>query len=288
MIVDSNGTLYFGTGNGVSTWDGKVWKSLIFEPGLYGLDVRALTLDKDKNLWIGLFDKGVKKYNGTTWTSYTTKEGLSSNEIMCMATDKAGTIWVGTLGEGLCVFDGNSWKKVTGPVDLYIETIEKAPNGDLWVGTRGGVSIYNGVTWKHITETGSLISNNITDIAFDNKGLPWITTNKGVSRQVILKLPTSIRQQSQEFVNSGSPVKMIINNHSGLLTVSVSLAQPQALSLTLYTLNGKMVRQISYAASHAGDHVIPFTNVCLSTGSYICAIKTGANTLLTKRFIVAR
>jgi signal transduction histidine kinase/ligand-binding sensor domain-containing protein len=54
--------------------------------------------------------------------------------------------------------------------------------GRLWIGTIGGLSVFNGSEFMTYTKREGLISNHITDLATDKKGNLWIATMAGMSR----------------------------------------------------------------------------------------------------------
>ena len=79
----------------------------------------------------------------------------------------------------------------TGIPGEAIETIQWAPNGDLWVGARwpnyeeGGIGVFDFETeiwsgWSNF-ET-PLPSEYINDIDFDANGVAWISTEMGLAR----------------------------------------------------------------------------------------------------------
>lgn len=62
-------------------------------------------------------------------------------------------------------------------VDLYQDS-----RGYIWIGTKLGVSKFNGETFENFTEKDGLIEPFIRDIGEDGKGNIWFATRKGLSR----------------------------------------------------------------------------------------------------------
>ncbi len=62
----------------------------------------------------------------------------------------------------------------------YILSIQEDSQGNFWLGTgRDGVSMYNGETFTHFTETEGLSSNYIRSILIDHQGNLWFGTYGG-------------------------------------------------------------------------------------------------------------
>ncbi|MFC1930395.1 protein kinase [Chloroflexota bacterium] len=78
-----------------------------------------------------------------TWQTFTTKDGLVSSSTTAIAQDN---------------------------------------QGNMWFGTREGISRYDGSSWDNFTIRTGLVSNSITAIAQDNQGNMWFGTDKGVIR----------------------------------------------------------------------------------------------------------
>lgn len=144
---------YFATvGGGVArnktTVDGISSASTYEMPwaGLPSDIINTLYIDPSTgNQWFGT-PAGAAYHAGTetkkNWTVYTTSDGLVNNEILCIAGDAGGNIWFGT---------------------------------------RGGVSRFGNSTFTSFTEADGLASNIIYAIAFDPDGSIWFGTDKGVS-----------------------------------------------------------------------------------------------------------
>jgi len=63
--------------------------------------------------------------------------------------------------------------------NLRVHAVAEAPNGDIWIGTENGISIFNGTSWT--TSNAVLPNNFVTAIAFDSTGKAWIGTKKGLT-----------------------------------------------------------------------------------------------------------
>lgn len=66
---DLSGKMWFGTDNGVSSYDGNTWVNYSETDGLISNNVLCIAVDIDGSLWFGT-DNGVSHLNGSTWKSY--------------------------------------------------------------------------------------------------------------------------------------------------------------------------------------------------------------------------
>ncbi len=108
-------------------------------------NVYNIHITPDGTQWFGT-DKGVARHIGYNtlegWSVFTTEEGLADNFVQAINSDSKGNLYFGTRN-GLSVFDGNRW-----------------------------------ATFK--TEQG-LASNNILTIAVDRNDRIWVGTDNGVT-----------------------------------------------------------------------------------------------------------
>lgn len=115
ILQDSKGLMWFGTRDGLNSYDGKSFQTYLFNSIDNRLDnhVVALCEDKKHNLWIGTTSGLVCKefVSGTYKTFFKDKKtanSLSDNYIFALATDNQNRLIVGTKS-GLNVY--NSTKK---------------------------------------------------------------------------------------------------------------------------------------------------------------------------------
>ncbi len=108
--------------------------------------------DKDGNMWFGSIGSGLYRYDGVFFEQYTGDEGLLSNEIVSIFQDEDGDIWFGSNG-GVSVYDGSSFKS-------YLIT------GDTMIENRSGI----------VVPSGQRPVNEVNSIIQDREGRMWIGT----------------------------------------------------------------------------------------------------------------
>ncbi|MBD3348740.1 MAG: T9SS type A sorting domain-containing protein [Candidatus Eisenbacteria bacterium] len=116
-------------------------------------DVRALATDLSGRLWIGYYASGVDVWDygnpavftDDTWSHYTDLSGLPSNLVHTLHVAEDGRVWVGTLG-GLAVYDpgADSWQTIDGLPGLQARAVDTDALGHVWVGTDEGVAMLYG------------------------------------------------------------------------------------------------------------------------------------------------
>ena len=112
---------------------------------------------------------------------------IPSDKVYSIYITPDGTQWFGTdLGvarhtgyktlENWTVYNTGS-----GLIDNFVQAIAIDMNKNLWFGTRGGVSVFDGTTWSNFKESDGINSNNVLCIKVDKNGVVWLGTDKGVT-----------------------------------------------------------------------------------------------------------
>lgn len=93
----ADGTIWFGTGGGLSSLRDGRWERHVRPSGLGGLSIRALAMDGAGGLWLAM-DGGLACYRDGGWQDYTSASGLASNAVNAVAIDAQQRLWLGTDG----------------------------------------------------------------------------------------------------------------------------------------------------------------------------------------------
>jgi hypothetical protein len=144
IAIDQEGNKWFGTGWGVSKFDGQNWTTYTY-PDLAHNRVNAIAVDAEGNIWFGTEWNGVSKFDGAIWTTYnTSNSGLASDHVNAITTDAEGNRWFATK-----------------------------PHCDFGC-TGGGVSKFDGATWTNYnTSNSELASDHVRSIAVDSADVKW-------------------------------------------------------------------------------------------------------------------
>lgn len=226
LNIDANENLWIGTSLGLAVRNKSGWLTHI--PNLQGSYISSIVFDKNGFTWVGT-DKGLARYNNTSWTIFTTNNSsLPGNFITGLALDNNGKLWVGTNAFGIAMLDGNSWttwNMTNMRLDQYLGNsmrqmiVDKNNNvyavhlQDLKAGEIGGLSMFDGQSWKVITLAGFPLFN-ITNVSKDRLERIWICTTSGVAYFEDPSAPSFYNMQNAKFLTNHILSTVIdYNNH---------------------------------------------------------------------------
>lgn len=122
------------------------FKNLNVEDGLSSNWAKCFLEDSRGFLWIGTSD-GLNKYDGFEFETYKYKgendTSLNDNNINVIFEDQNKNLWVGThRGINLYLRDQNRFMSIAG-LENYVSDIFELPNGELLLGSPGGLYLLN-------------------------------------------------------------------------------------------------------------------------------------------------
>ncbi|MBD3183348.1 PAS domain S-box protein [Candidatus Poribacteria bacterium] len=185
IIKDNDDSIWWGTGNILSNYDGKNIHHYNFEYNIYDL----LHDSKDR-FWVGT-NKGFLKYDSIEdmreikSRQSEVKDEFIGNHVWEIIEDSESHIWIGTKG-CLTRYDGEKFKSFTrlsGKPVSTATTIFQDTHNRLWMGAwhGGGVKCYDKDQFYRFTKENGLIDNRVVCIAEDNNGNMWFGTRVGLS-----------------------------------------------------------------------------------------------------------
>jgi ligand-binding sensor domain-containing protein len=192
---------WFGTDKGVSAFRNKKWLTPSYEqvyPDSMFQEFPITSMATNRNgdsLYVGTDGAGIVRLfrddvDGISGASVYAQWGpiiLPSDKIFSIFIAPDGVKWFGT-DQGIARHIGNNtlenWTVFTtddGLVHNFVQAITADKKGNLWFGTRGGISVFNGSEWTSYTTDNGLNSNNILCIAVARDSVVWIGTDDGVT-----------------------------------------------------------------------------------------------------------
>ena len=221
--------IFLGTNNGLNIIDieNKTIKIIQEEEGLETKNIRNLWVDNKGYLWIGTID-------GIFVMNIDTEEIINVNCLLEKANtddfysgyifqDSEGIYWIGNFINGGLTkidpyandiinykYDSNNKNSL---IDNSVRTITEDSKGDIWIGTSGGLSVFNKKTnnFTNYTTKDGLPNDTIYGVLIDEDDNPWLSTNNGISRfdiinEKFINFNITDGLQSNEF-NGGAYLK---------------------------------------------------------------------------------
>jgi len=189
---------WFGTEKGVSaiyknTWIKPVRNTTIPDELFDRFPITTMDAERD-TLYVGTEGGGVLRFfkDNAGEISFASKYvssipgAMPSDSVYSICVAKNGTQWIGT-SQGVGKHEGyeatEKWtvfNTENGLVNNSVRVITEDPWGNIWCGTQGGISVYDGTGWRSFTTENGLISNNITFITIDTNGMVYIGADNGL------------------------------------------------------------------------------------------------------------
>jgi len=207
--------------------------------------VQCLLIDKSENLWVGtlsgmsktdLKKKKFKLYRNTYRPDAT---DLLGNVIAGMYKNNDGIIWVGNWGQGLNLVNpeinevehfstqqsGNHYL----PND-FVHVIFKDSGGNIWLGTRDGIFVYDKSrnrfqTWNEYFNRPNFPSfenTRIYDIIQDVNNNCWIATSNGLYRVNVQTSEVEVFDSDEEINHrlSANLIYSLLEDSEGLIWIA--------------------------------------------------------------------
>lgn len=215
--VDQNGTVWIGTWDGVYAYKNNMLSKVegvkppisalcMADEGVYALgpagiwiendqawdavnyavahSVRDATSDGNGGLWVAT-DVGLYHGNNGKLKLFQDEQELLSCYLKGLDYDSEGKLWSGGLGGISIRNDSEKIRTLTpqeGIPSVNVNSVNKAPDGTMWVGTEVGVvRYYSDGSHSLRFSRRWLLDDDVRDVAFDKSGNAWVATAKGVS-----------------------------------------------------------------------------------------------------------
>ena len=198
---DSDGNLWIATKDGLKFWNLQTQSlehyrnNRLNHNSISDNYVRKVVVDEHNNLWIATrsgLDLFFPKNN--EFIHYSKYNSLLGEDILEIVLDHHDRLWVGTMSNGVFVVNGTSIEPLT-ILEQYdrsnkVNSIVLEDETQFWIGTRGGLFLYNDETKElissqnNLSDKKSIAHNSIIDLIKDQKGDLWVATRGGLSNLV--------------------------------------------------------------------------------------------------------
>ena len=208
MRMGRDGVLWFGTMNGLHTYDGRAFTTIDL-PASTAVDslvqlaptrITCILEDRHGMLWFardgdGLFVFDSKETGSPrTFRHYTAKDGLPNNSVTGIMEDCQGRMWIGTNFSGVSIFDPSALAEkgteafTNFTKDSGIEGIEAGAfyedrSGHIWFeAEHHGVYRYDGTGFTNYGPQDGMTSGGIIAMMEDREGRFWFGGFGGLFR----------------------------------------------------------------------------------------------------------
>jgi len=240
-LAAKDGSMWFGTSNGISHYKNKKFTSYGAKHGLNAKKVFSLNEDKKGNIWIGtkrglsvLYLKNDSIFNF---------DGIAgdSRNIRVIFKENKNTMWF-CSSDGLFRYDLTShqaqkFDEKDGLPDKSIMSIVKDKRGTLWIGTTRGLVSFKNKTFTTINLPGNYAANNVNFLSLDKTNNLWIGTNWGLYQLNLLKQDSIDESDFVRYSNLDGLKSLECNQNASFVDENNNLWFGTSLGLMKHTIS---------------------------------------------------
>ncbi len=300
MFVDSKNRIWIGSwGQGLLVYENDLTLIDHFvhnpdDPNSLGSDlIQMIFEDSDGDIWIGTNGGGLSMLNSATLANNNAKnnakndnnvpaftnfkhdpknaKSLSHDRVWSMAQTTDGMLWVGTSG-GLNKLDKNHLgqftlfdKKISDPIqqDLFVRALKADDKGQLWIGTKKGLALFDTQKAKYRWQFWS--GRSVNCIQIDSAGGILVGTTQGFYRwNQYKKQLTPLRDNGATVLLPGNDIRDILVDHNDILWLATRFSgllkiQSTPNAFQTYSYAGQATVQQPQAQSKPIGRVNTFT-----------------------------
>jgi ligand-binding sensor domain-containing protein len=174
----ADGSLWFGTANGLSQYDGQSWRSFTTAANGWPLgDVVDIVQDQAGGLWAAT-PGALLRFDGQAWAiaaAANLAAGAGSGDLVA---GRDGQVWMSVPRGGLLQYEDGIWHQIDAragvPIDWIIMLASDEENG-LWAGSNSDYRLahFDGQAWEVISAVGDLRLHELSALAADGRDGFW-------------------------------------------------------------------------------------------------------------------
>jgi signal transduction histidine kinase/ligand-binding sensor domain-containing protein len=195
-------------------------------PGMDGssLDIQAILVDRDENLWIGTNNDGLYHVHGGVADHFSSADGLSSNSVENLFEDREGDIWV-VNSKGIDRFHDLPVTNLSTQEGLTADRVHSvfaSHDGALWIGNEGGLDILRNGKISSIQPRDGFPGRQVTSMFEDHAGALWVGVDsrltvyeRGEFREIRRSDGSSLGVVAAITEDNGHDIWVIVNVNGG-------------------------------------------------------------------------
>ncbi|GAB5518911.1 MAG: hybrid sensor histidine kinase/response regulator transcription factor [Rhodothermales bacterium] len=201
-----DGTLWVAASDGAVHLAGDATRTFTIDDGLPSNFVRAVALDANGDVWMGMYGAGVCRWRQSAMQCFGTGSGLPDRFVNTLKVDAQGTVWVGT-DTGLSRWTGTGF--VAEPsTQVGVQALDLRGDGVFAMGSGTGVQ----VGAQHLDG----LQASVRALQYDRSGTLWVGTGaSGVFRHVGGRVESFDPGERSIY----SDVRALVEDHEGSLWV---------------------------------------------------------------------
>lgn len=180
MYVDSRGSLWIGTQNGLIRVMGESTDKYTYAQGLCDNHVTSILEDSDHNLWVGTLG-GLNRLQRLADNRIRFESLLKTQGIFCLFEDREKSLWIGTYNNGMARLREGRFRScalLTPFTGEIFSSLFEDRRGDTWIGTVSGkLWRFRGEKPVDATPSPDIFSPGISSITEDADDRLWVGTN---------------------------------------------------------------------------------------------------------------
>lgn len=142
LVQGKDGTLWIGTDEGVSHFNGVRFSNYTMKDGLSYQSVRAMIEDRSGDLWVGT-ELGLSHFHHGAFEKDAAVTALQRDKVWALHQDPEGSLWIGTRSSGLFRYRQGKlthYGSANGLASDSVYDIEEDASGRFWISGPSGIS----------------------------------------------------------------------------------------------------------------------------------------------------
>jgi ligand-binding sensor domain-containing protein/serine phosphatase RsbU (regulator of sigma subunit) len=188
IVPDNKNNLWLATSEGICKYNGFAYRKYKSKNGLASDKLMCGFQDREGNFWFGTDGFGVSKFTGEAFLSYSSADLLPGDYIKYIYQDTKKNIWLAVKDCGVVSLAGGkitpyriNFKDIANSlVDNDVQSIIEDEKGNMYFGTKAGLSVFNGQRFHNYNMKDGLEDENILSMLRDHQNNIWVGTPTGL------------------------------------------------------------------------------------------------------------